>query len=462
MVAVRGEAQFLAVLVLARGDVLRQLDGDAGIVAVVLRVPVPETPRGDRGERRPAEVQVADRVDPALVGVDVERPIDVGLAIVRVGAGGRVAELRGKSEGAAELAARGALRLADAQEHLRAAIGLEVGEVGDQPHAQPVVGLEEQLPAHRLGAERVGVAARADVLQHPVAARRDARDAVGDGVAQRPRRPALGLDEVVLAVRQLGEPLLREGRRTAGDVDRARGRVLAEQRPLRPAQLLDLLDVGEVEGGGGGAGVVDLVDVEADPRFQPVVRLADRDHRRSQAADRERRVARVGGGIVEAGDQRRQPLRVHGVALVEQVAADHRQRSRHRLRVLRAAARGDDHLGHDRRPVVLRRGLALRRRRRTGLPSRRARRRPGEDRGRRGEQRGGEKTDHARPRFADAASLLCSSVYGFCISSDTAVQYLEGVRGDRPYERARVISGRAASRPGGCNATGRRGRARRR
>ncbi len=69
--------------------------------------------------------------------------------------------------------------------------------------------------------------------------------------------------------------------------------ILAEQRPLRPAQFLDLLDVGEVEGGGGGAGVIDLVDVEADAGLQPVVQLADLNDAGAKPADRDRGVARL-------------------------------------------------------------------------------------------------------------------------------------------------------------------------
>ncbi len=44
LAAVGGDAQFLAVLVLTRGNVLQQLDRQAGVVAVVGRVPVPPAP----------------------------------------------------------------------------------------------------------------------------------------------------------------------------------------------------------------------------------------------------------------------------------------------------------------------------------------------------------------------------------------------------------------------------------
>ncbi len=167
--AVRGEPHLLAILVLPRRDVLRRLDRQAGIVAVVLRIPVPEPPRADRCQRRETEVPVGDRADPAFVGVDAERPVDVGDPVVGIGAGGRIAELRGEPARSAELTVGGAQRGAGAQIDLAAAIGLEVGEVGDEPHLDGVIGLEQQLPAHGLRAQRVGVATGAEIVDHAVA-----------------------------------------------------------------------------------------------------------------------------------------------------------------------------------------------------------------------------------------------------------------------------------------------------
>jgi hypothetical protein len=160
-----------------------------------------------------------------------------------------------------------------------------------------------------------------------------------------PDAQPLGLHEIIVAVGQFGEPLAGEARRARGDVQRAGGRVLAEQRALRAAQLLDLLDVGKVERGGGWPGVVNLIDIETDARLQPVVRLADGDDARSQTADGESGVARVGRAVVQRGDQRRQTLRVDRIALVDEVAAHHRQGCGHALRILRPAARGDDDVG---------------------------------------------------------------------------------------------------------------------
>src|SRR3546814_8430958 len=52
------------------------------------------------------------------------------------------------------------------------------------------------------------------------------------------------------------------GRLVGRDVDRARGRVLAIKRSLRPAQHFDLRDVEEVEGGGGDARIIDVIDID--------------------------------------------------------------------------------------------------------------------------------------------------------------------------------------------------------
>ncbi len=85
LAAVGGDAQLLAVLVLARGDVLQQLDRQAGVVAVVGRVPVPPAPGADRGHRGLAQVPFAHALDPGVVGVGLERGVDVGQAVVGVG-----------------------------------------------------------------------------------------------------------------------------------------------------------------------------------------------------------------------------------------------------------------------------------------------------------------------------------------------------------------------------------------
>ena len=40
--------------------------------------------------------------------------------------------------------------------------------------------------------------------------------------------------------------------------------------------------------------MIDLIDIEADTRLQPVIGLADRDDAGAEAADREGGVARIG------------------------------------------------------------------------------------------------------------------------------------------------------------------------
>src|SRR5262249_51726278 len=75
--AVGGDPEFLAVLVLARGDALGELDRDAGVVAVVGDVPVPVAPGRDGGERDRACVVVDDAGDAAVLRVDAQIGVDV-------------------------------------------------------------------------------------------------------------------------------------------------------------------------------------------------------------------------------------------------------------------------------------------------------------------------------------------------------------------------------------------------
>ncbi len=119
--------------------------------------------------------------------------------------------------------------------------------------------------------------------------------------------------------------------------------VLAEQRPLWPAEDLDPIDVEQFEHRARGSGQVDAVDVDADTRI-----LRDDEIRLTDAADEHlgevAAAARIAGGRElhvrrGIGD----PAQVPDVALAEGLPAQHRDRHRHVLRVLLAPARRHGH-----------------------------------------------------------------------------------------------------------------------
>ncbi len=58
---VRGNAEFLAVLILTRGDVLQGLDNQARIVAIIGGVPIPVAPGADRRQSDSAKVPIGNR-----------------------------------------------------------------------------------------------------------------------------------------------------------------------------------------------------------------------------------------------------------------------------------------------------------------------------------------------------------------------------------------------------------------
>ena len=145
--------------------------------------------------------------------------------------------------------------------------------------------------------------------------------------------------EVQIADGCLSAALEGEGRLAAGDVDRARGGVLAVERALRAAQHLDLGDVEEVEGRGRDARIVDVVDVDADTLVEPVIGQAEG---RADAADLQRRVARIRRGVLDRWRELLQAADIERAGVVDVLPADDRDRERHFLRGLLTAAGGDD------------------------------------------------------------------------------------------------------------------------
>jgi hypothetical protein len=90
--SVRSDAEFLAVLDLARGNVLQELDVKTRIIAVVGGVPVPPAPGAHRGQRGKADIPIRDPRNPAFARVDAERGVDVGQSVIHIGAWGLVAD----------------------------------------------------------------------------------------------------------------------------------------------------------------------------------------------------------------------------------------------------------------------------------------------------------------------------------------------------------------------------------
>ncbi len=138
----------------------------------------------------------------------------------------------------------------------------------------------------------------------------------------------------------VGADLGGEPGRVGGDHHRAGGGVLAEQGPLGAAQHLHRLHVGEVEHRLARAAQVDLVQVDADRRLQPVI--VDR-YVVPQPPDVDAGVARVGHRDRQAGRQLLEVAHVEGAAILERGAAEGGDGDRHGLGVLLTPTRGDDH-----------------------------------------------------------------------------------------------------------------------
>ena len=128
--------------------------------------------------------------------------------------------------------------------------------------------------------------------------------------------------------------LLRE------QLDGAADGVAARQRALRTAQDFDALEVEQVEQRAGQRGQVDVVDVQADARFQREVEvgLADAADVGDEAGAvglrlrREEDVGRLRGDFVDAGL----------AARLEHVAGDRGDGERRFLQILAAELRGHD------------------------------------------------------------------------------------------------------------------------
>jgi hypothetical protein len=340
LVAAAGIAEFLRPLPLLRRVLRHRGDRQAGEVAIVLRRPVPEAPGGDRGQRAAAQLQLAAqrRAADDLLGLD--RRVEIGDAVERVGAGRHiVVERRGERR---ELAVERPLGGAGADVDLHAAIRVLAVIVAGQRQVERIGRLPQQRAAHTEIVLAVDVLLGGDVVDRALARGGGRTQPDRDIVRQRAADRGLGLIEAEVAGGHLHRAFGREARRLGGDVDRAGGGVLAVERALRPAQHLDALDVEEVESRRAGAGVIDLVDIEADARLDAVV---DQAERLAEAADVDRRVARVGRIELQRRLDLRELEHVERAGLFDARGIDHRDRQRHVLHRLGAPARGDQQVG---------------------------------------------------------------------------------------------------------------------
>ena len=243
-------AQFLAVLVLLRGVLGLGHDRQPQEIAVVLRLPIPEAPGGDRGQGPAADVPDQLGRGAADLVARVQIRVDVGHSVEGIGAGNRIAQRGGEGR---ILSVRRPLGGPGAHIDLGAALRVLAAVVGGQCDREVFAGLEQQLAAQAQIVLLIDVATAGDVVDRAAAVRARHGQANGDLVAQRPGDRGLGLLVVEVPQRDLGIGLEVEGRLPSRDVDRAGRGVLAIKRALRAAQDLDPVDIQEVEGRRGDA-----------------------------------------------------------------------------------------------------------------------------------------------------------------------------------------------------------------
>ena len=326
-------ANLLRHLLVRRRRLRQRADRQTEVVAVVRRIPVPESPRRRRRQRAGTHLDVDVGRGAAHLVAGLPRRVVIDEAVERIAARRLVAEV---GDDRLELPVRRALRRHGAGEHLRVALRLLIRVVEHERDVHALVRRHEQLRAQADVVEVVDLFLRRDVVEHPVALRARQRHAAGHLVAERTRDRALGLHEVVVAVAELEVVFGGEARLARRHEDRAGRRVLAEQRALRPAQHLDALDVDEVERRRRRPRVQHAVDVVADAGLDAVVRETER---RAEAADVDARVARIRRIELDRRDQLLDAVDVERARFGDELAVDDRHRNRHLLHGLFAPAR---------------------------------------------------------------------------------------------------------------------------
>ena len=242
---VRGIAQFLAVLILPRGNALHGLDGNAGIVPVIAHIPVPIAPGADRGDGALAKLPVGNQGHAAVLSVDHGFDVDVQQPVVDIPTGRFITQPRRERR---ELSRRAALALPHAQEVLSAAGGVQIGRIGRQEQRQCRRCLKQQLRAHGIVVDIVQVMARAHIAQHAVALADLRRQASGQALCQRAGHGTACLQILLVAHAHFAGQFGHEYRCAAEHMNRSARGVLAEQGALGATHDFHAFDVGKVKG----------------------------------------------------------------------------------------------------------------------------------------------------------------------------------------------------------------------
>ena len=221
----RGDAQFLADLALLRGVGRDGGDGQADEIAVVGRVPMPEAPGRNRGDRGPADIPVGEQRQAAQFLPGAQIGVDIGQPVKGVGGGDGIA-LRGGERGI--LAVERTLGRAGAGIILHAAIGVLAVVIARQGEVERGGGVPEDLALHADIVLAVLPFVLPDIVDRAAAGGDGGGEAHRDQIVdQRAGNRCLALKEIEIAAGQLDPALRREAGRAGGDVDRAGGGVLA-------------------------------------------------------------------------------------------------------------------------------------------------------------------------------------------------------------------------------------------
>ncbi len=217
-------------------------------------------------------------------------------------------------------------------------------------------------------AVQVHLAAEVEQVHVAGALLRHHRGAHRERLAQRQVDAGAQVHPVVGADGELGVGRdVVEARLVGHEVHRARYRVAAEQRPLRPPQHLDAFEIEQVEVGAEQEGIIDVVDVVGDRGLLRELGVGRADpaqgHRHARTVDPLRLAE---GGI---RNDRAEVGEVRDLALLQRLGGQRGDRDRNVLHVGRDPRAGDDDVAD--RATLRRLGLVGHRVRRSVLRQRR-------------------------------------------------------------------------------------------
>jgi len=140
-------SELLTILILLRRVLRFRDDRQAGEVAIILGLPVPEAPGGDRGEGAGSDVPFHPRRNAADLVTGVEAGVDVGQTVEHIAAGNGIGPRRIGSiirrDQPVILACKGALRPADADQRRAIAFRVLFAVIRRQRDAKVFAGLEQ-------------------------------------------------------------------------------------------------------------------------------------------------------------------------------------------------------------------------------------------------------------------------------------------------------------------------------